>query len=114
MESLIGEVRDEIGDKAGESQTFTDEQIQRALDRTLDGVTVEAAVDSDFDLWVACADLCDSWAVRLKDDVDFNDGSRGFKDSQKSASLRVQADRFRSRSGRGVGVGSLTSSDFNA
>lgn len=114
MESLIGEVRDEIGDKAGDSQTFTDEQIQKALDRTLDGVAVEAAVETDFDLWVACAELCDKWVLRLKDEVDFKDGSREFKDSQKLQTLRIMADRFRARSDRGVGVGSLTNSDYNA
>jgi hypothetical protein len=114
MESLIGEVRGAIGDRAGETQTFADEEIQRALDRTLDGVAVENAAESDFDFWVACADLCESWAVRLKDDVDFKDGNREFKDSQKAENLRVHAGRFRQRSDRGVSVGSLTNSDFNS
>jgi hypothetical protein len=115
MESLISELRALVGDVVGEGKTpaFTDEEIQTRLDRTLDGVAVADAVEADFDVWSAAADVCEMWAARLKDDVDFKDGNREVKDSQKAAGLLVLAGRFRQRSDRGVGVGSLTNSDYN-
>lgn len=112
MRELIEELRSLVGDKAGDGQAFTDEELQKRLDRTLEGVAVEAAEESDFDLYGAAADVCEMWAARLKDDVDFKDGTREFKDSQKASGLLTLARRFRERSDRGgIGVGSLSDSD---
>ena len=113
IENLIGELRGIIGDPAGDNQAFGDPELQRMLERTLDGVAAETATDADYDLDLAAADACELWAMRLKDEVDFSDGSRSFKDSQKPDTLLTLAARFRQRSSRGIGVGRLSDSDTN-
>ena len=113
MEALIEEVRDLIGDPAGEGETFTDEQLQTRLDRTLDGVEVEDAVSADFDVYTAAGDTCEAWAARLKGDVDFKHGKAEFKDHQQVQTLMELAWRLRARSTRGIGVGRLSDTDTN-
>lgn len=114
VETLVSQLRSLVGDAAGDSQVFADAELQAALERTLEGVAVADAVDADYEINEAAADVCELWAMRLKDDVDFKDGAREFKDSQKREGLLVMAGRFRQRSSRGVGVGRLTDSDTNA
>jgi len=114
IESLISQLRSFVGDLAGDNETFSDEELQAALARTLDGVAAADAVDSDYDLELAAADVCELWAARLVHEVDFSDGQRGFKDSQKREGLIVLAGRFRQRSSRGIGVGRLTNGDLHA
>ena len=111
MTGLIAELRGLVGDKAGDSQVFTDEELQTRLDRTLDGVAVEDAVESDFDINEAAAKTCEMWAARLVHDVDFKGDGREFKDSQKRDGLLILARRFREQSG-GLAVGSLTNTDY--
>lgn len=113
MTALIEELRGLVGDRAGDAQVFTDEELQTRLDRTLDGVAVADAVESDFDMNEAAAKTCEMWAARLVHDVDFSDGQRRFNDSQKRDGLLLLARRFREQSSHGVGVGSLTNSDYN-
>jgi hypothetical protein len=112
VETLISEVRSLIGDPAGEGETFNDATIQQRLERTLDGVAVEDATDSDYDVYVAGAELCEMWAVRLKDDVSYSDGQRRFDLRETRDALRLHAGQLREQSSRGVGVGSLTNSDY--
>lgn len=112
MEGLISELRGLVGDRAGDNQTFTDEELQTVFDRTLDGVTVDDATEADFDLYGAAGDVCDMWAARLVHEVDFKDGQRSFSDSQKREGLLMLARRFRESSTRGVGVGRLSNSDW--
>ncbi|MFN2413856.1 MAG: hypothetical protein ABR603_01810 [Pyrinomonadaceae bacterium] len=113
VETLIAEVRSLIGD-ASDPPQFDAATVQLRLERTLDGVEVADAVDADYDVYAAGAELCEMWAVRLKDDVSFSDGGRRFELQQTRDSLRLRAQQLREQSPRGIGVGSLTNSDFNA
>lgn len=113
VENLIAEVRSLIGDRADPPE-FDDPTVQQRLERTLDGVAVEDAADSDYDVYIAGAELCEIWAVRLKDDVTYADGQRRFELQQTRNTLVLRAQQLREQSPRGIGVGRLSDTDTNA
>ena len=67
------------------------------LNGTLDGVAVEDAVVSDYDVYAAAVEALESWAAKLALDVDFSDGQRSFKNSQASTALLTLADKYRAQ-----------------
>lgn len=88
MAGEISRVRLLIHDPAGDSQVFSDDDIEATL-------AEHEISDGEYDAYAAAADLLEMWAARekLAFDVDA-DGAR-FKRSQKAAMLLELAQTYR-------------------
>jgi hypothetical protein len=86
----IARVRLLIADPAGESQVFSDGDIEATL-------AEHEISDGEYDVYGAAAELLEMWAAREKLSFDFSADGAQYRRSQKVANLLDLAAQFRRR-----------------
>jgi hypothetical protein len=90
MADLIARVRLLIHDTAGDSQVFSDGDIEATL-------AEHEISDGEYDVYGAAAELLEMWAAREKLSFDFSADNAQYRRSQKVANLLDLAAQFRRR-----------------
>ncbi len=88
MAGEISRVRLLIHDPAGDSQVFSDDDIEATL-------AEHEISDGEYDAYAAAADLLEVWAAREKLSFDVNADGASFSRSQKARLMLAQAAQYR-------------------